>query len=394
MKVLHKAIFSVCVAAVLSAPLYAQSPATVETLEQLDGETAKLGEAIAQKLRTMGAGLRISCGEFYFEEGYTSLGAYLSNQLAAVLANRSNSGYTIVVGPAATVAGENSYVLGGEILYFGSALRVYIRLIRSGDSSLAAVWNADFAASTFMEDLMALASSSVRPVRRDSYEPDSLDAPVPAAPGALIDRTIHRGDDDWFLLTVETAGLLVLETTESSFDPVMELYDESGRNKLYNDDDGGDGNNPRIEVEAEAGQVFVVKVRGYDSGEAGNYCFQASLEPLTADAAEPNNSIEQATPLAPDSSPVQGLLRNRNDVDFYRLDIPEPGGSLKVYTESGIDTLLSLYDSAGDLLDEDDDSGNGSNARISRDVDAGPVYIEVRGYDGERGDYALHFEFR
>jgi hypothetical protein len=390
----QRALFGILLSSFLWAPLFAQSPVTVETPEQLDGETAKLGSAITRKLSTLGSGLRIRFGEFSFEGIDTSLGTYFSNQLAAVLVNSGGSNYTVITGPVTGSAGENGYTLGGEILRMGDAIRVYTRLIRSQDMSLSAVWNTDFALTPFLEDLTMIASSSSGSrVRRDSYETDSRDAPVPAAIGTWISRTIHEGDEDWFQITTEHTGLLILETDNSSFDPVMELYDESGYDQLDEDDDGGGNSNPRIEVEAEAGQVFLARIQGYDSSQTGDYRFRASFEAAVEDTTEPNDSIEQATPLRPGSGPVSGSFRNRDDVDFYKLEIPEPGRRLTIYTESRIDTLLSLYDSTGELLDEDDDGGEGGNARISRDVNAGTVYIKARGYDGSRGNYSLHFEY-
>lgn len=388
----RRALFGILLSSFLWAPLFAQSPVPVETLEQLDGETAKLGTAITQKLLTLGSGLWVRFGEFSFEGTGTSLGTYFSNQLAAALVN-SGGGYTVITGPVAGSAGENGYTLSGEILRMGDAIRVYVRLIRSQDVSLSAVWNTDFVLTSFLEDLTEISSSSGSMVRRDSYETDSRDAPVPAVIGTWISRTIHEGDEDWFQITVEHAGLLILETGSSSFDPVMALYDESGYDQLDEDDDGGGDSNPRIEVEAEAGQVFLARIRGYDSGQIGEFRFRAGFEAAVEDTTEPNDSIEQAAPLTLGSGPVNGSFRNRDDVDFYKLEIPEPGGRLIIYTESRIDTLLSLYDSAGELLDEDDDGGSGGNARISLDVNAGTVYIKARGYDGSRGNYSLHFEY-
>jgi hypothetical protein len=390
----RRVLFGVLLSSFLWAPLFAQSPVPVETLEQMDGETAKLGTAIAQKLLTLGSGLRVRFGEFSFEGIDTSLGSYLSNRLAAALVNSGGGSYTVITGPVTGSAGENGYTLDGEILRMGNTIRVYARLIRSLDMSLSAVWNTDFALTPFLEDIVTIASSSSgRRVRWDSCEPDSGDAPVSAAIGTWISRTIHEGDEDWFQITVEQAGLLILETGNSSFDPVMALYDESGDNRLDENDDGGDNSNPRIEVNAEAGQVFLAGIRGYDSSEIGDYRFRAGFEAAVEDTTEPNDSVEQAVPLTPGSGPVNGSFRSRDDADFYKLEIPEPGGRLTIYTESRIDTLLSLYDSAGELLDEDDDGGSGGNARISRDVNAGRVYIKVRGYDGSRGNYSLHFEY-
>jgi hypothetical protein len=389
----RRSLFGILLSAFLWAPLFAQSPIPVETQEQIDRETAKLGTAIVQKLLTLGSGLRVRLGEFFFEGTDTSLGSYLSNQLAAVLVNSGGGGYTVITGPVAGGGGENSYTLSGEILRMGDAIRVYARLIRSQDVSLSAVWNTDFVLTSFLEDLIEISSSSGNRVRRDSYETDSRDAPVPAAIDTWISRTIHEGDEDWFQIIAEHTGLLILETGNSSFDPVMALYDESGYDQLDEDDDGGGDSNPRIEVEAEAGQVFLAKIRGYDSSQTGDYRFRTGFEAAVEDTTEPNDSIEQAASLMLGSGPVNGSFRNRDDVDFYKLEIPEPGGHLIIYTESRIDTLLSLYDSAGELLDEDDDGGDGGNARISLDVNAGTVYIKARGYDGSRGSYSLHFEY-
>ncbi|MDR2078800.1 MAG: hypothetical protein LBP74_03630, partial [Treponema sp.] len=112
----RRALFGILLSSFLWAPLFAQSLVPVETLEQLDGETAKLGTAIIQKLLTLGSGLRIRFGEFSFEGTGTSLGTYLSNQLAAALVNSGGGGYTVITGPAAGSAGENGYTLSGEIL--------------------------------------------------------------------------------------------------------------------------------------------------------------------------------------------------------------------------------------------------------------------------------------
>jgi serine protease Do len=61
---------------------------------------------------------------------------------------------------------------------------------------------------------------------------------------------------------------------------------------------------------------------------------------------------------------------------------------------SNMDTYLELYDPFGNLLAQDDDSGDGTNARIY--VDSLPfngVYtIVARGFDGDTGSYQLQLE--
>ena len=59
-----------------------------------------------------------------------------------------------------------------------------------------------------------------------------------------------------------------------------------------------------------------------------------------------------------------------------------------------MDTLLCLYDSRGNLIKEDDDSGEGANALISERLGSGTVYIEVKEYEGNTGRCTLHAETR
>jgi hypothetical protein len=80
-------------------------------------------------------------------------------------------------------------------------------------------------------------------------------------------------------------------------------------------------------------------------------------------------------------------VMNRNfhegsDEDFFLL-IPERNGRLTVETTGSLDTVMYLYNyDTGDELGEDDDSGQGSNARIRYSVLAGTQYLaKVRPYN-------------
>jgi hypothetical protein len=375
-----------------------QSPALELNLEQLDQETEKLGIQIAQKLTAMGSGIRLWIGNFSFEGEETILGTYLVNQLSGILANRENSGYTIMAEPVFDETGgqgaENEYYLGGEILQLGNVLRVYTKLIRPLDFSLHTAWNTDFQISPFIEELITAPSgSSSSRTRRDRHEPDSMESPLDVEIGAWVSRTLHEGDEDWFRIRVGGKGVLVLETSDATFDPVMELYNGSNLSRIDRNDDGGQGLNSRIEVIAETGQVFIAKVQGCDRGEIGEYRFRTTLEALE-DNTEPNDSFENATALEPNPGPIYASFRTRSDLDYYRLEIPAPGnGRLTVYTESDLDTVLTLYDSNEEIIDQDDDSGSGTNARISTPVPAGTVYIEVRELENDRGRYTLHLTY-
>jgi hypothetical protein len=59
-----------------------------------------------------------------------------------------------------------------------------------------------------------------------------------------------------------------------------------------------------------------------------------------------------------------------------------------------MDTRISLYDSQGVLLVDDDDSGEGGNAMIWERIGSGTFYIEISEYWGDTGRCTLHAEIR
>jgi hypothetical protein len=168
----------------------------------------------------------------------------------------------------------------------------------------------------------------------------------------------------------------------------MELYEASSRSSLYEDDDGGEGANARIECFIDGGKDYVVRVRGYDRDETGPYQFRASLEPLSEDPSEPNDSRTTAVSLEPGGR-TSASFHSASDEDWYRISVPAGNNRLVLYTEGRIDTLLALYSAAGNLVTEDDDSGYDNNARISVVPEGGTVFVRVRAYNGQQGRYTL-----
>jgi hypothetical protein len=239
-------------------------------------------------------------------------------------------------------------------------------------------------------------------VRTDDYEEDSRERPVPCEPGVdWMTRTLHSSaDEDWFAITVNKDGLLVLETDvhtrdSGEVDTIMYLYKDGSAGVLDENDDSGDGMASRIEYYAKNGDRYIVKIRELDN-HTGSYRFRASFEEsgeLIDAAIEPNDSRRQATPLEFAASPIQAAFSGASDRDWYKFTIPAGGGRITVYTEGAQDTLMTLYDADGEELTDDDDSGKDNNAKITFNVPEGAVYIKVSDYDHARGRYSLHFSF-
>jgi hypothetical protein len=230
-------------------------------------------------------------------------------------------------------------------------------------------------------------------VSPDRQEPDSIARPVSAPLGSWISRTIHSGDQDWFAISATQRGFLILETG-GDLDSYLYLYDGITQSPLAEDDDGGDNGNSRIEYFTEPGKTYIAMVQGYEgeTSAVGSYQFRASIEPIPADPTEPNQTRDQATAITLGSE-VKAYFLSPTDIDWYRLSIPS-AGSVVVYTEGNMDTLLYLYDSRGELIAEDDDGGFGMNARITAPLPTGTVYIQAKALEGQIGRYTLRTMLR
>ena len=105
-----------------------------------------------------------------------------------------------------------------------------------------------------------------------------------------------------------------------------------------------------------------------------------------------SNTLAGATSLTLGGS-LSGQIEAGNDVDYFRVQV-DGSGVLRVYTAGSLDTLGTLQDSSGSPLgNQDDDSGDGSNFRIERTVNAGAYYVKVESYGSGTGSYTLHADF-
>lgn len=84
---------------------------------------------------------------------------------------------------------------------------------------------------------------------------------------------------------------------------------------------------------------------------------------------------------------TSGNIASSEDVDVFRLDL-EGRAALEMFTTRDLDTIGVLYDSEGNMLAEDDDSGSGLNFKIEQTVDGGVYYVSVASMM-DVGDYKI-----
>ena len=88
-------------------------------------------------------------------------------------------------------------------------------------------------------------------------------------------------------------------------------------------------------------------------------------------------------------STTSGEIRPASDPDWFRLNVSR-AGRLTVRTTGSTDTIGKLLRGTTEI-GQDDDDGEGFNFQITKDVQAGTHYVEVRSYRSRStGAYRLH----
>ena len=212
--------------------------------------------------------------------------------------------------------------------------------------------------------------------------------------GTWVSGNLGEGEEQWFSVRAAGAGFVVVET-EGDLDTILEAYDAS-HTLIGANDDGGEDYNARLEIYAEAGNIYLFKLSCYDDddddGESRPYRIRASFDSIPPDAERNTEHTRAVSINLGEEVPV--YLRSPSESRWYYYDISRAGTLLVVQTRGNMDTLLALFDDRGNLIEENDDSGDDANALISERLGPGTVYIEVKEYGGGMGRCTLHAETR
>lgn len=228
---------------------------------------------------------------------------------------------------------------------------------------------------------------------KDSFEKDddrNGARTLPVDQPAQTHDFCPAGDEDWTSFQASAGTLYAIETFNlgSDSDTVVCLYDTDGRSQIRCDDDAGEGRGSKIVWQAERTGAYFLRVthRSPDAVGAGTrYDLQVTSTLCQVDAYEPNDSMGKAAAI---SSGVPSLRQNtcpRADEDWFVFEA-DAGPYFIETTQLGpeADTALELYDSAGRLLEANDDFEKGGASRISRVFEAdGAYFARVRHRNAE-----------
>ena len=227
-----------------------------------------------------------------------------------------------------------------------------------------------------------------------SYNISANYKPIPRAAelrfGDSSPESLKAGEEQWFSIRPSGTGFAIVETS-GDLDTRLEAFDASYHH-INDDDDGGDDYNARLEIYVEAGRIYYFKLRGYDEDVSGSYRIRAGFEPMPADT-ERNTSRSRAVFIRLGEAHT-GFFYSSSESRWFCYDLSRTVNSFVVQTRGNLDTVITLYDSRGNSIAEDDDSGEGKNAMASAKPGMGTVYIEVKEYSGLPGRFTLHAEIR
>jgi hypothetical protein len=198
--------------------------------------------------------------------------------------------------------------------------------------------------------------------------------------GSSLQGVMRDGREQWYSIRHTEDSFITVETS-GSLDTYIELYDSS-RNLLAENDDGGEDANARVEFFASAGRTYLFKVRGYNDEVNGSYRVWASNRPLPRPSELRFGALTTAT--LPEGGEQWYSIR------------PGSNGFIVIETfRNSFDTYLEAYDSSWKMIAENDDGGEGTNARIELSVEAAKTYIfKLKGLDrSEYGSYQISASF-
>lgn len=207
------------------------------------------------------------------------------------------------------------------------------------------------------------------------------------AAGQAVSLSLRPRQDAYFRLPADGQDLVALtRRLAEGADTVLALLDANGRTLAEDDDSGEENFASRLEVPGAQRRPLYLRVGTLGGGGT----FELMLQPDTAPAAPAfPRSVREAAGRSPlEVGQAIPLTLRRGQVAVFRL----PEGDIAVVTRNlgrGTDTMLTLLDSDGTAIAEDDDGGGGLASRLEIAVsDRRPLFVRASGL----GDAPAQFE--
>jgi len=191
-------------------------------------------------------------------------------------------------------------------------------------------------------------------------------------------------DDDWYRLVMPEEGKNILRVDLSGVagvDTALEICDDQGEKLMYSDSTE-EGQPEQIVNFGVTEGIYHIKVIGRELNQTEKYTLKTQLVgPWTeGHEFELNDDLEQANSLNLNQE-VKGYAQPRDDEDWFKITIPEPGLDMMYIEYSGVPHVyssLGFYDEEGEKITDVDMGGEGDEEKMARmKVPAGRYYLAV-----------------
>jgi hypothetical protein len=190
---------------------------------------------------------------------------------------------------------------------------------------------------------------------------------------------------DYYTFTLAVDSLALAVMTSSQVDGYLTLYDANG-NPVRNDDNTYGSGDPLIVQYLPAG-TYKLAARAASATVGGLY--QVDLRTVAGPRppfCTPKSTVTAGATLTGVITYTGCQYTGNTFADLYQMDLTADAALDLRLNSSEFDAYLVLLDSKGAVIDEDDDSGGGTNARITRDLAAGTYFLVVK----PSSDYTSH----
>jgi hypothetical protein len=203
--------------------------------------------------------------------------------------------------------------------------------------------------------------------------------------GALPCRGANGQPVDYYSFTLSVDSLVLAVMTSSAVDGYLTLYDSKGNVLRFDDNSYGSGD-PLIVQYLPAG-TYKLAARDISGGPGGIYeidlrttagprpAFCGSRGPISVGGTVTGNIMYTGC-----------QYYDSTFADVYSLTLSADTAVELRANSTDFDAYLVLLDSKGNLIDQDDDSGGGTNALVTQFLPAGSYYVVVKPF----GDYTSH----
>ena len=221
------------------------------------------------------------------------------------------------------------------------------------------------------------------------------DQQAPAEEGAEANAERHRYDDH--RIRLEAGSRYRLSVNSDAFDPLARLLRSGQTEVIAENDDFGEGLNSRIAYSPTESGDYVLRVSGFSADARGAYTAEvAQLPPLPPPVTEPTRNVPVSGSWALYQGDLSAADPDRDGKHYDDYLVRFAAGQVRYISleGQGWDTIVQVLranDREGEPIEQDDDTGAGTNSLLAfAPEEAGDYIVRVISFEENvTGPYRL-----